>query len=102
VSISSPFYARIFRPKFWHLKLQSFVLALRLFGAKILYKKLACQMLMKLTKGVNFINILFMLFCRYPFAKKWQSQTVIREKLHKAPLYKKARINVDEIDHWPS
>ncbi len=45
VSISSTFYACVFCTKFWRQKLQSFVLALRLFGAKILYKKLACKTL---------------------------------------------------------
>jgi hypothetical protein len=48
VSISSTFYARVFE-KFWRQKLQSFVLALRLNGAKISYKKRARKMLMKLT-----------------------------------------------------
>jgi len=38
---------------------------------------------------LNFINILWALFCRCPFAKKLQSQTVAREKLLKALLYKK-------------
>ncbi len=42
--------------------------------------------------GVNFINILRAHFCRYHFAKKSKSQTVIIEKLHKALMYKKARI----------
>jgi len=39
--------------------------------------------------GVNFINILHKLFCRFPFAKKSQSRTVIREKLCKTLLYEK-------------
>jgi len=38
-------------------------------------------------------------FCQYPFAKKSQRQTLIREKLRKALSYKKAQ-NVDEIDYW--
>jgi len=41
-SISSTFYARV---------------CCRYFGAKNLYKKCACKTLMKLTVGVNFINI---------------------------------------------
>jgi len=40
-----------FSYKILHQKLQSFVLALRLFGAKILYEKYARKMLMKLTAG---------------------------------------------------
>jgi len=39
VLISSTFYARIFRAKFWLQKLQSCVLGLNFFGTKILVKK---------------------------------------------------------------
>jgi hypothetical protein len=35
--------------------------------------------------------------CRYSCAKKLQSQTVIREKLRKALLYKKKAYNVDTL-----
>jgi len=52
--------------------------------------KAVCKMLVKSTPGVNFINILHVLFCQYPFAKKSQSQTVIREKVGKAILYEKS------------
>jgi len=52
-------------------------------------EKAAFKILMKLTAGVNFINILRMLFCRYPFAKKLRSQNVTRENLRKALLCKK-------------
>ncbi len=38
---------------------------------------------------VNFINILQAALKQYSFVKKLQSQTVIREKLPKAPLYNK-------------
>jgi len=48
-SISSMFYSNIFRMKFWRQKYQSCVLGLKCFGAKILYKKWAHKMLMKLT-----------------------------------------------------
>jgi hypothetical protein len=41
----------IFRTQFWRQKLQSFFLALKIFGAKIVYKKCECKMLMKLTPG---------------------------------------------------
>jgi len=51
VSISSTFYARVFRTKFWHQKLQSYVLGLKFFATKILYKKHAGKTLMKLTAG---------------------------------------------------
>ncbi len=37
----------------------------------------------------NFINILWALFCQYPFAEILQSQNVTREKLRKALLYEK-------------
>jgi len=40
------------------------------------------SILLHFQPGVNFINILHSLFRQYPFAKKSQSQTVIREKLH--------------------
>jgi hypothetical protein len=49
VSISSTFTCAFFVYTFGAKKLQSGVLALRLFGAKILYKKLALKTLMKLT-----------------------------------------------------
>jgi len=39
---------------------------------------------------VNFINILWALFCQYPFAKILQSQNVTTEKLSKALLYEKS------------
>jgi len=43
-----------------------------IFGAKFLYKKCACKMLMKLTPGVNFINILLAAFIRADFkSTKW-------------------------------
>jgi hypothetical protein len=48
-SISPIFYARVFGTKCWCLKLQSCVLDLKFFGAKILYKKHAHKMMMKLT-----------------------------------------------------
>jgi len=41
---------------------------------------------------VNFINILRVAFAPIFFSKKIQSQTVIRENLHKAFLYKKAQV----------
>jgi hypothetical protein len=51
--ISSTFYARVFRAKFWRQKVskpkQSFVI----FGAKISYKKQTSKMLMKLTPGLK-------------------------------------------------
>jgi len=40
---------------------------------------------------VNLINILHQLLCQYYFAKKLQSQTVIRENLLIALLYKKGK-----------
>jgi len=43
----------------------------------------------ELRAKVNFINIYEQLLCRYCFAKKLQSQTVIREKLCKTLSYKK-------------
>jgi len=51
-SISLMFYACIFCTKFWHQKLQSCVLGLKCFVAKIMYEKQTCKMLMKLTPGV--------------------------------------------------
>jgi hypothetical protein len=48
-SISSMFYARVFCKKCWHQKLQSCVLCLKFFGAKILYEKRSCKTLIKLT-----------------------------------------------------
>jgi hypothetical protein len=62
---------------------------LRDFWPKNIGTKTALKMLVKLTTGVDFINILRVLFCRYPLAKKSQSQTVIREKLCKALWYEK-------------
>ncbi len=47
-SISSTFYAHIFHTKFWRQKLQSFF-GFEMFGAKMLYDKRLCKMLMKLT-----------------------------------------------------
>jgi len=52
-SISSTFYARVFYAKFWRQKIQSCVLGLRFFGAKILYKKRTRKTLMKLTPSVK-------------------------------------------------
>ncbi len=58
----------IFRTKFWRQKVskpkQSFVI----FGAKILYKKGVCNRLMKLTTGVNFINVKGAFFVRISFS----------------------------------
>jgi len=49
-------FTNVLRAHFWtkflRQKIQSFVLALRLFGAKILYEKHVCKMLMKLTVGI--------------------------------------------------
>ncbi len=42
-----------FCTKFWSQKLQTCVLGLIFFGAKILHKKHAHKMLMKLTQGLN-------------------------------------------------
>ncbi len=48
-------------------------------------------MLAKLTPVVNFINVLRSAFAPvfFPFAKKFQIQTVTREKLSKTILYTK-------------
>jgi len=58
------------------------------------WKKVACKLLVKFTYLVNFINILQAIFVPIVFRQKIiQSQTVIREKLHKshkALLYEKA------------
>jgi hypothetical protein len=71
VSISSKFYERVFCTKFWRQKLQSFVLALRLFGAKILYEKRARKTLMKLTAdGVTVIVTKVTGAKVYPMAKE--------------------------------
>ncbi len=51
-------------------------------------------MLVKLAPIVKFINILQAGFCQYSFAKKSQSQTVIREKLRKTLLYEKAALKM--------
>jgi len=56
-------------------------------------------MLVKLAPIVKFINILQAAplqagFCQYSFAKKSQSQTVIREKLRKTLLYEKAALKM--------
>jgi len=48
-SISSTFYACIFCTKFWHQNLQSSVLGLKFFGAKISYKRPDGKTLVKLT-----------------------------------------------------
>jgi len=69
-------------------KLSSFSLitfGFGIFGAKILYKKCACKMLMKLTPGVNFANIstttfwwhrlcqqLYLAFLVHSLVKQWQ------------------------------
>jgi len=50
-SISSTFYAHIFRTKFRCQKMQSSVLGLKFFGTKILYKKCVHKTLIKLTVG---------------------------------------------------
>ncbi len=70
-------------------------MCLCLVGKKTVYK-----MLVKWTKGVNFINILqTAFFANFLFSKKLSNKSVIREKLWKALLHKKgARKNVDEID----
>jgi hypothetical protein len=49
-----------FCAKYWSQRLQSFVLALRLFGSKILYEKFVRKMLIKLTPIIDFTDI----FCR--------------------------------------
>jgi len=51
-SISSTFYSCVFCTKFWSQKLQSCVLGLKIFGAKILAKNVQ-KMLMKLTPQVS-------------------------------------------------
>jgi len=51
--------------------------------------KVACKMLVKLTTGANFINILQASFAPIFFPKKFQSQNVTREKLLEALLCKK-------------
>jgi len=52
----------------------------------------ACRMLMKLTPGVNFIDILRSAFAPLFLRQKLQSQTVIIEKMQKALSYKNAFI----------
>ena len=59
LSISSTFYSRVFCTRFWRQILKSFVLALRLFGAKILYKKFESKTLMKLTAVVHSVRTKF-------------------------------------------
>jgi len=51
VSISSTFYARFLCPIFWRQKISNPKHSFVIFGAKILYKKCASKMLMKLTQG---------------------------------------------------
>jgi hypothetical protein len=48
----------LLRQCFCAKKLQSQNLTLEMVREALLYKKFACKMLMKLTPGVNFINIL--------------------------------------------
>jgi len=43
--------------KFWHQKISNPKHSFVIFGAKILYKKRARKMLMKLTPGVSFENV---------------------------------------------
>jgi len=56
-SISSTFYAHIFRTKFLASKFQNPKNSFVVFGAKILYEKRVHKMLMKLTPVVIFTNI---------------------------------------------
>jgi len=60
-----------------------------LFGKKNISAKVACKMLVKLTTGVNFINILLATFAPIFFGNKIQGQNVTRENLRKALLYEK-------------
>jgi len=90
VSISSTFYVHVFRMKFWCQKLQSFVLALRLFGAKKLCTKNACVKHWWNWPLVSILSTFYArLLCQYFCAKKMQSLDIIREKLRKSLLYKK-------------
>jgi len=52
---------------------------------------LCATRLVKLTHGFNFINIYQAAFAPIFFSQKIQSQTLIREKLHKKLLYKKGK-----------
>jgi hypothetical protein len=54
----------------------------------ILHKKAFCMMLVKWTPVVNFINIKQAAFAPIFLPKKFQSQTVTREKLPKTLSYK--------------
>ncbi len=60
-----------------------------------MYEKFVCKMLMKLTKGVNFINIFRAHFCTNVLFVAFS-----RYVLALAPKFctKNARVNVDEID----
>jgi len=51
------------------------------------YGKGVGKMLMKLIPGVKFTNIYKQLLPRYSFAEKFQSQTVIKQKLYKSLLH---------------
>jgi len=62
-SISSTLYASVFRTKANWVSFSLIMFGFVIFGAKILYKKHARKTLMKLTAGVNFINVLHAAFC---------------------------------------
>jgi len=91
LSIFSTFYVRIFRT---NVRFGSFFyvhVTRKSCQNGRSYEKFVRRMLMKLTPVVNFFNILCPSFmCRCSYAKKLQSLTVIREKLHRTISYKKA------------
>jgi len=71
------------------------------FCQKRIAKKVGHKMMMKLTPGVNFLNILCKLFCQNPFAKKSPCQILIREKMRYSILYKKcARKMLMKLIPW--
>jgi len=74
VSISPTFYERLFHTKGFCEAFLKFQFGFVIFWLKVIGTKAACEMLVKLTSGVNFINVLWAAFtCSDPKSTKRQS-----------------------------
>jgi hypothetical protein len=94
-SISSAFYKRICANILELIKVQTSNVRTRKLCTKLMYEKATCKMTLKLTPGVNFINILRAAFSFKSFAQSFFVLAV------KVKLFIGARIlaqNVGEID----
>jgi len=90
---SQTFYAQLLLKYFCTRKLQSQNVTREKLHKALLYEKYEHEMLMKLTSGAKFTNILWAAFAQiFIFTKKYKAKNLSREKLRKTHLFKKLPI----------